>query len=132
MSELIGLTDLLKTTERRFVTANIPGLGKARFRSMTAAEHLELEQSFLDAKGATDMRKFKERTARMVIKTLCNGDGLLICTEDHIPELLKLDARVMDAMADVINEHCVNRKRVDEMVGNWSGECLSEHSVTAN
>jgi len=130
--QLVGLSDLLKQTERRYVTAKIPGVGSVRFRSLTAAEHLDLEQSFLDSKGQPDLRKFKERTARMIARTMCDENGNLVCSSEDIPKIMQLDAKVVDAMTDVINDHCINRKRVEDLVGNSNGECLSEHSAAVN
>lgn len=93
----------------RFTEALIPGLEKVvRFRSLSAFEHQELERLQIKHK--------KHAKVVPIALTVSNKEGLLIYSESDLTDLAKLDGRVVDHMIDVIQEHCVAKTSVADMV----------------
>lgn len=120
MERLNKREDIFGHEERRYVEAYIPELDKvARFCSLSVADREEME-SFM----AGRMQK-EPGTARVmpIVKTLVNEDGLRIYTEDDAPLIAKQDDKIIDAMLDVINTHCVNREPVDKLVALAKKNC---------
>lgn len=74
--------------------------------------------SRLNPNGTLNVAKVGETVARSIVRTVCDDEGRLIFTDDDIGHIKAMDARITDAMMDVINAHFVNRTSVEEMVKN--------------
>jgi hypothetical protein len=120
-----GRADILSqvSCQRRYVIAAIPGLDRpVRFRSLTQAEHNDIEFSRLNPNGTINMAKAGDLVARSIAMTVCDDDGNLIFTTSDVPKIKEMDARITDAMMDVINANFVNRTSVDEMIKNCESD----------
>ena len=110
--------------QRRYVTVDIPQLGKCIFQNMTERDRQKIawnsyeRNKSLDGEAlAKSQRKYGEQAnARAISLCWVNEKHLREFTdsEEDLAMLMAMDARIIEAMMAAINDHCGFNETVDE------------------
>lgn len=94
---MLGKEEIFTTVVLKREKVEIPELGGDVYVSeMTGADSDEWEQSLV---GSDGKRNLKNITAKLVVATLVNENGERIFTEDDLPRVAKLPARILNKIA---------------------------------
>lgn len=99
---------LAKCSRQYHETDPIPGLGRVRLRTLTAAERLACEARKLDPEtGRICLERLAEYWAYVMIQTIVDEDGDQILCESDVPSLCHMDAMRHDMLTDEIQRLCL-------------------------
>ena len=125
MSEnLFGRADVVggRAKARRFETYSVPfdAQGRSvRLRNLNAKEHGEYEVTNLSKKGGLVRERLLEAKRLLVVKTMCDADGNLCCTDADVLEMEETDGRLVSFIYGKACEHCgITEAEVEESVKN--------------
>lgn len=98
-----GRVELFKPAQRQYEVAEIPHVGKCRFRSWTEADRSRWEQRPFSKKGEINHAKQRQQRLAMVAYSWCDGDGNLILSEEDITSgaMLEVPSIAIAKMAEV-------------------------------
>lgn len=103
---------LLKRTERRYKDVPLHDGSKVRLQSLTDLERMEWNQELFDEDGKPVAQNWKYQTAKLLVRTIVDGDGNRVFSDEDWELLLDIDSLDTDTLGDEAREHigAVDRK----------------------
>ncbi len=95
-----------KPLERRFADSEVAGFGKFRIRSITAGEQNKLNRKNYSNRGTVLPDKLLQANARFLVACVVDADGNQIFSEQDVPQILELDAKIIENVIAKCSEHC--------------------------
>ena len=96
----------LEKRTRRYAEVTIPTLGEVRLQSLSDAERTVIDLELHDEKGKRRPNKMAEYKGRLIAACVVNEEGQCIFTEGDAKMLIEMDAAVVNAIVDAINQRC--------------------------
>lgn len=111
--------EFLSATKRRFREVSLPGGKHVRIRSITAGEWADIETKNLNLKqGGLNATGIRNSDLRLIVATVCDGDGQTIFSDSDLPKLAEADAAMTQPLVREIREHCGLTKDVEDALKN--------------
>lgn len=114
-----GRDDFLAATKRRYKPVPLWGGKTARIRSLTAAEYAEIDAKNIDfRKGGLSANGVRNSNLRLIIASVCDGNGEPIFLESDLDKLASIDVAMVEPLVKEIKEHCGLRQDVESALKN--------------
>lgn len=113
MQEFADRAALLGLAERRFGSFTLPVSGKkVRFRSLTELELSRFERALFvedetaDSGYRMEPGRLDDIRARLIVITVCDGEGELLFSEADVPAVSTFDPADLVPLYEQIQKHC--------------------------
>lgn len=99
--------DFFSATKRRFKAVTLWNGKKARIRSLNEVEYALIDATNLDFKrGGLSKAGIRESNVRLLVASVCDGEGNLLFGEADLPQLGLVDTALIEPLVREIREHC--------------------------
>jgi hypothetical protein len=119
-SALVGLAELIRDEERRYVVEPIAGLGNVRLRSIFESERQEIARSLSAERESDRVRASSEMDCRFIVFAVVDADGKLLLSEEHVASLMRRDAGIVNRLSAAIQRHWGLTETVESVKKNSS------------
>ena len=112
--------DFFAATKRRYKEVPLWTGKKARIRSIFENEFQEIDVRNIDfRKGGLSAVGIRSSNARLIVLTVCDGQGEPLFTEQDVSKISSLDSALVEPLVREIREHCGLRQDADELLKNF-------------
>ena len=99
---------------RRLAQYSCPQLGELFLQSLSELERMQIEFAKLTETGEFSFAEAAKSTARLIVASVVDQDGLRVFSDSDVDWLCELDASIAEPLREAIQQHAIPTTDVED------------------